>query len=83
MVRFSLDRFRIAHIDRAHFYAERWRPSTKPASPSPRRKPLSVGEFAVDVPRNPTSGIFGCCAYAASGHTAAPPRNVMKSRCFH
>jgi hypothetical protein len=23
--------------------------------------------------RNPTTGIFGCCARAASGHAAAPP----------
>ena len=31
--------------------------------------------------RNPTSGIAGCCARAASGHAiAAPPTSVMKSR---
>jgi hypothetical protein len=26
------------------------------------------------------SGIAGCCARAASGHAAAPPSRVMKSR---
>src|SRR5262249_35468257 len=30
------------------------------------------------VPRSP--GIAGCCARAASGHPAAPPRSVMNSR---
>ena len=30
--------------------------------------------------RNPITGIAGCCARAASGHAAAPPRSVMKSR---
>ena len=36
----------------------------------------------VDVePRNPITGIAGCCARAASGQaTAAPPNNVMNSR---
>jgi hypothetical protein len=29
--------------------------------------------------RNPTTGIAGCCARAASGHTARP-RSVMNSR---
>jgi hypothetical protein len=30
------------------------------------------------------TGIAGCCARAASGQaTAAPPRNVMKSRRFN
>jgi hypothetical protein len=36
--------------------------------------------------RNPTTGIFGCCALAPIGHVAAaPPRSVMNSRrrmCF-
>jgi hypothetical protein len=36
---------------------------------------------AVASRRNPTTGIVGCCARAASGHAAAaPPRSVMKSR---
>jgi hypothetical protein len=30
--------------------------------------------------RNPITGAAGCCARAASGHTAAPLRSVMKSR---
>jgi hypothetical protein len=31
--------------------------------------------------RNPTTGIFGCCARAPSGHaTAAPLINAMNSR---
>ena len=32
--------------------------------------------------RNPTTGIAGCCACAASGQAAAPPNSVMKSRRF-
>jgi hypothetical protein len=35
----------------------------------------------VAPPKNPTTGIAGCCARAASGHaTAAPPSSVMNSR---
>ena len=30
--------------------------------------------------RNPITGIAGCCARAASGHAAAPPRRLMNSR---
>jgi hypothetical protein len=30
--------------------------------------------------RNPTTGTADCCARAASGHAAAPPTSVMKSR---
>jgi Uncharacterised protein family (UPF0149) len=30
----------------------------------------------------PTTGIAACCAHAASGHAAAPPRSVMSSRRF-
>jgi hypothetical protein len=29
---------------------------------------------------NPTTGIAGCWARAASGHAAAPPSSVMNSR---
>jgi hypothetical protein len=33
--------------------------------------------------KKPITGIAGCCARAASGHTtAAPPRSVMNSRRF-
>jgi hypothetical protein len=30
--------------------------------------------------RNPTTGIAGCCARAATGHAAAPPSIVMNAR---
>src|SRR5262245_34680369 len=30
--------------------------------------------------RNPSTGIAGCCAGPASGHTAAPPKSAMKLR---
>jgi hypothetical protein len=34
----------------------------------------------VDTPKNPTTGIVGCCARTASGHAAAaPPASMMKS----
>jgi hypothetical protein len=29
---------------------------------------------------NPITGIAGCCARAANGHTAVPPRSVMNAR---
>src|SRR5262245_16673446 len=32
--------------------------------------------------RKPITGITACCARAASGHAAAPPSSVMKSRRF-
>jgi hypothetical protein len=31
---------------------------------------------------NPITGIVGCCAFAASGYSAAPPSSVMNSRRF-
>ena len=35
-------------------------------------------------PNNPIVGSFaGCCARAASGHAAAAPPSVMKSRGFN
>src|SRR6266567_8735574 len=61
-------------------------PSTNPASFRPCRKGSTV--YAKPVAgvllRNPTTGIAGCCARAASGHpaAAAPPRSVMNSRRF-
>ena len=59
-------------------------PSTKPASFSPWRNARKLRSTTVsgDVGlRNPTTGIAGCCARAASGQdAAAPPRSVMKSR---
>ena len=37
-----------------------------------------------ELPRNPITGIAGCCARAASGHAAAaPPRSVMKWAAPH
>ena len=42
--------------------------------------PMAV-ERGVLAPRNPITGIAGCCARAASGHAAAaPPSSVMNSR---
>src|SRR5262249_16292097 len=34
------------------------------------------------LPRNPTTGIAGCCARTASGHAATPSSSVMNARCF-
>src|SRR5580704_17185516 len=59
------------------------RPSLKPPSASPRLNAASRGAKPSGVPsaRNPTSGIAGCCAYAAIGHVAAaPPKSAMNSR---
>src|SRR5580704_5446181 len=59
------------------------RPSLKPPSASPRLNAASRGAKPSGVPsaRNPTSGIAGCCACAATGHeAAAPPKSAMKSR---
>src|SRR5262249_83772 len=41
-----------------------------------------MGAYACDdCPfRNPITGIAGCCACAADGHTAAPATSVMNSR---
>jgi hypothetical protein len=51
------------------------------ANQSPPRSPVWA-EASADPPLiNPTTGIDGCCALAASGQvTAAPPSNVMNSR---
>ena len=39
------------------------------------------GILSGDLPLiHPITGIAGCCARAASGHAAAPPRRVMNSR---
>ena len=43
----------------------------------------SADPSAVPPLTNPTTGIVGCCARAASGHVAAaPPTSVMNSRRF-
>src|SRR6516162_2663996 len=41
-----------------------------------------MGRYPSDDPtlRNPTSGMFGCCARAARGHAVAVPTNAMNSR---
>jgi len=43
------------------------------------RGPLGLGRRC-SPPSNPMVGSFLCCARAASGHAAAPPRNVTNSR---
>src|SRR5262249_22184928 len=58
-------------------------PSTNPASFRPCRKGSTI--YAKPVAgvllRNPTTGIAGCCARAASGHAAtAPPSAAINSR---
>jgi hypothetical protein len=48
-----------------------------------RWKPRSWSSFTATGPRNPITGIAGCCACAASGHAAAaPPSSDMNSRRF-
>jgi hypothetical protein len=61
------------------------RPSTKPASASPLREPVTYFVFASGDPgwSNPIAGIAACCARATTGHAAAPPRSVMNSRRFN
>ena len=54
-------------------------PSTKPASLRPCWNPRSWSSSAAWV-RNPITGIADCCARAASGHAAPPPRRLMNSR---
>jgi hypothetical protein len=58
-------------------------PTRNPASARPCWKAAKAPANASGLLtwRNPITGIFGCCALAASGHAAAaPPRRVMKSR---
>src|SRR5262249_52532903 len=59
-----------------------FRPSTKPASPSPSRNALTrLANAAGDpAPRYPITGIVACCACPASGQAAAPPTRVMNFR---
>ena len=54
-------------------------PSTKPVSFRPWRNAATrCGDVsrAIALRRNPTTGIAGCCARAASGHAAAAPPSV-------
>jgi putative ABC transport system substrate-binding protein len=56
---------------------------TRSGSRRPDRNPamLRAADAAESGERMPMSGRTGCCcARAASGHTAAPPRSVMNSR---
>jgi hypothetical protein len=58
-------------------------PSMKPASFKPWRNARRRKGSVDDGWTNPTTGIAGCCARAASGHTnAAPPSTVMNARRF-
>jgi hypothetical protein len=58
------------------------RPSIQPSSRSRCTKTSIHGRhMAALLPNTPTVGSFGgCCARAASGQAAAPPRSAMKSR---
>src|SRR5262245_47547258 len=58
-------------------------PALHPVAFNPTRYARSRTAYASgeSLRMNPTVGIFaGCCARAASGHTAAPPSIVMNSR---
>src|SRR5262245_20220651 len=59
-----------------------FRLSTKPTSLRPWRNAATLGAYPPDVSllRNPITGMAGCCARAASGHAAAPPKSVMNWR---
>jgi hypothetical protein len=59
-------------------------PSTNPASFRPCRNALTryAKPAAGVLLRTPITGIAGCCAFAASGHAAAPPSIVMNVRRF-
>jgi hypothetical protein len=59
------------------------RPSIQPSSRNRCTKAATHGPWDEGVPatRNPMVGSFPrCCARADSGHAAAPPSSVMKSR---
>jgi integrase len=46
-----------------------------------RNADTRIARLSGDVgSRNPTTGTAPCCARAASGHAAAPPTSIMKSR---
>src|SRR6516165_1154615 len=56
--------------------------ATKPVSLSPCQNADSIGpSITGDLAlKYPMTRIAACCACAASGHTAAPPSNVMNLR---
>ena len=71
----------------AVFDRERSGPRRSRVRCSPARNAVDsarmTGSSATQAPRNPITGIAGCCARAASGHAAAaPPSSVMNSRRF-
>ena len=51
--------------------------SFKPWRNAARRCSVPSGDV---LRRNPITGIAGCCARAASGHAAAPPKSAINSR---
>jgi hypothetical protein len=51
--------------------------SFKPRRNAARRCSVPSGDV---LRRNPIIGIAGCCARAASGHAAAPPKSAINSR---
>ena len=56
-------------------------PSTKPSAPKPLPNSASqCRRLSSAGPRNPITGIAGCCPRAASGHTATLPRAATNSR---
>src|SRR5262245_58453170 len=73
------------HCHRYAHYDEHYSHGSPPArcrAPIGAQAMRSV-HCAADKPcSTPMTGIAGCCARAASGHAAAPPSNVMKSRRF-
>jgi hypothetical protein len=48
----------------------------QPAEECGHREAVSSADLAC---RKPITGMFGCCAFAARGHPAAPPSSVMNS----
>ena len=59
------------------------RRSPLPSGPGETRRPVCATSASGALRRNPTTGIAGCCARAASGQPAvAPPSSVINSRRF-
>ena len=52
-------------------------PSARDSHGRRRKSAIASSDWML---RNPITGIVGCCALAASGHTTTPPINVMNSR---
>src|SRR6476646_7757432 len=60
-------------------HRESFRPQNSGASLRLLRNAAIIGTYPCGVApcRNPITGIAACCARAASGHAAPPPRSVM------